>query len=40
MAYLLFQKIKFILLDKPGNAVILKNVTDAEMKEALSEFVK
>lgn len=33
-------KIKFILLDKPGNAVILKNVTDAEMKEALSEFVK
>ena len=33
-------KIKFILLDKPGNAVILKNVTDDEMKEALSEFVK
>lgn len=29
-------KIKFILLDRPGNAVIRKDVTDDEMREALS----
>ena len=29
-------KIKFILLDIPGNAVIRKDVTDDEMREALS----
>lgn len=33
-------KIKFILLDKPGNAVIQKDVTDDEMRESLAEFVK
>lgn len=33
-------KIKFILLDKPGNAVIQKDVTDDEMRESLVEFVK
>lgn len=33
-------KIKFILLDRPGNAVIKKDVTDNEMREALAEFVK
>lgn len=32
-------KIKFILLDKPGNAVIKKDVTDDEMKEALSIII-
>ena len=33
-------KIKFILLDNPGNAIITKDVTDEEMKEALLEVLK
>lgn len=33
-------KIKFILLNNPGYAVIQKDVTDDEMKESLAEFVK
>lgn len=31
--------LKFILLNKPGSCVIVRDVTDGEMKEALSELV-